>query len=209
MTIHRFAVDTGQISPGTFDAVWQSYRTEAEQRHTKIALHDVEVADIKLARQLADEIINVSGAEMQVYLRTDNNDNDDVWDEDADPTYWNPVPMKAYFKPAPVEVQLEKWGADMGEHRTEVVFSHRQLYEKFQKRMLRPGDVIQLPYNAAAINPKNFRITNATPSGNFRYIWLYYTCQVEILTADITVRPQEDMPTEEHLRTNGVYRESI
>ena len=50
---------------------------------------------------------------------------------------------------------------------------------------------------------------NATPSGNFRYIWLYFTCQVEILTADITVRPEEDMPTEEHVRTNGVYRESI
>jgi hypothetical protein len=209
MTIHRFAVDTGQINPGVFDSVWESYRSETEQRHTKIAIHDTEVADIKLARQLADEIIHVSGAEIKVFLRTDNADHDDVFDEDADPTYWNPMPMKAFFKPAAIEIELKKWGADMETHRTEVSFSHRQLYTKFGNRMLRSGDVLQLPYNAAAISPKNFRIINATPSGNFRYIWLYYTCQVEVLTADITVRTEEDMPQEESLKTGGVYRESI
>ena len=78
-------------------------------------------------------------------------------------------------------------------------------------RMLRTGDVIQLPYNAAttALNPKNYRILNATPSGNFRYNWLYLTCQLETLTADITVRPEEDMPTEETTLDGGQYRESI
>lgn len=209
MTIHRFSVNTGDINPGVFDSVWESNRTEIEQRHTKIALHDTEVADIKLVRQLADEIIHVSGAEIKVFLRTDNEDHDDIWDEDADLTYWNPVSMKAFFKPAAIEIELEKWGADMATHSTEVAFSHRQLHAEFGDRMLRIGDVLQLPYNAAAISPKNFRITNATPSGNYRYIWLYYTCQVEVLTADITVRTEEDMPAEEHLKTGGVYRESI
>ena len=77
--------------------------------------------------------------------------------------------------------------------------------------MLRTGDVVQLPYNAAtmALNPKNYRILNATPSGNFRYNWLYLTCQLETLTADIAVRPEEDMPAEEPIRTGGQYRESI
>lgn len=209
MPIHRFAVDTGEISPDIFTSVWESYRTEAEQRHTQIAIHDPSTGDVKLARQLADEMIHVSGAEVQVYLRTNNEDFDHVLDADADPTYWNPVSMKAFFKPAPVEVELTKWGADVGENRIEVIFSHRQLYEKFGDRMLRVGDVLTLPYNAAAINPTNYRITNATPSGNFRYIWLYLTCQVEVLTADITVRPKNDMPVEEQVKTNGVYRESI
>jgi hypothetical protein len=208
MTIHRFAIDTGQLTPGKFASVWESMRSDSEQRHTKIALHDEDSPDIKMARQLADEIIHISGAEIEVYLRTDNNDNDEVFDEDADPTYWEPVPMKAYFKPQPIELELKKWGADMENHREEIIFSHRQLYAEFGERMLRTGDVLRIPYNAAAINPTTYRVTNATPSGNFRYIWLYFTCQVEVLTADITVRPKEDMPVEEHIRTGDAYRES-
>ena len=93
MTIHRFAIDTGQLSPGKFTSVLESSRSDVEQRHTKIALHDEESADIRYARQLADEIIHVSGAEIEVYLRTDNADNDSVWDADADPTYWQPILM--------------------------------------------------------------------------------------------------------------------
>ena len=209
MTIHRFAVDTNQPDPGKFTSVLESFRSDVEQRHTKIALHDDESSDIKLARQLADEIIHVSGAEIEVYLRTDNADNDSVWDADADPTYWQPISMKAYFKPSPIELELKKWGADLENHREEVIFSHRQLYHETNERMLRIGDVLKLPYNSATINPTTYRITNATPSGNFRYVWLYFTCQVEVLTADITVRPKEDMPEEEPVKTGGVYRESI
>jgi hypothetical protein len=65
--------------------------------------------------------------------------------------------------------------------------------------MLRAGDVIQVPYNAATplLSPKNFRITNVTPSGNFRYNWLYLTCQAEVLTADVTVRPPDEAPMQE------------
>ncbi len=208
MTIHRFAVDTGQLSD-KFTSVLPSMRTDVEQRHTKIALHDEESADIRLARSLADEMINVSGAEIQLYLRTDNADNDNVWDEDANPTYWDSIPIKAFFKPEPIEIELKKWGVDLENNRTEVVFSHRQLYEEFGERMLRIGDVLHLPYNAANINPEYYRIVNATPSGNFRYVWLYFTCQVEVLTADITVRPKEDMPVEEHIRSGGAYLESL
>ena len=209
MTIHRFAINTGQSGPGKFSSVLSSIRTDVEQRHTPVALHDEESADIRLARSLADEMINVSGAEIQLYLRTDNADNDAVWDADADPTYWSSIPIKAFFKPAPLEMELKKWGVDLENNRTEVVFSHRQLYELFNDRMLRTGDVLHLPYNAASVNPDYYRIVNATPSGNFRYIWLYFTCQVEVLTADITVRPREDMPVEEHIRSGGAYLESL
>ncbi len=209
MTIHRFAYNTGQVASHNFDAVWESFRSAVEQRNTPLQLHDPDIGDLRLARLLADEMINVSGAEIKLYQRTDNADFDDTWDEDADPTYWPAIFMKAYFKPAPLEIELKQWGADLNSHRTEVVFSHRQLYAQFGERMLRVGDVIQLPYNAASINPKNFRVVNATPTGNFRYQWLYLTCQTELLTADITVRPEEDMPTEDILRTNATFRESI
>ncbi len=207
---YRFAVDIGQVSPAQFDTVLQSYRSDVEQRHTPLALHDAGSADVAYARLQADEIINVSGAEVVVYVRTENADHDTVWDEDPDPTYWNPVPLKGFFKPQPLEAELKKWGAEVV-NKTEVVFSHRQLHELFGERMLRTGDVIQLPFNAAtmAVNPKNYRVLNGTPSGNFRYTWLYFTCQVETLTADLTVRPEEDMPEDEQVRSGGQYRESL
>lgn len=208
--IHRFAVDVGQTDESLFTSALDNYQPEPDQRHTPIAIHDPENNDVKLARTLADEMINVSGAEVKVYVRTDNADFDAVWDEDPDPTYWSAMDMKAFFKPEPIQLELSKWGAD-SKNTTEVTFSHKQLYEKLGERMLRTGDVIQLPYNAtSALGPKNYRVLNGTPAGNFRYIWLYYTCQVETLTADVTVRPEsDDLPMDdEQLRTNGQYRES-
>lgn len=208
MGLHRFAINTGQVSPDKFNSIWESHRSDVEQRHTPVALHDEGSADVRLARREAEEIINVSGAEVKVYLRTDNEDYDNVWDEDADPSYWPSVPMKAFFKPEPLQAELQLWGADTPNN-TEVVFSHWQLIDKFGERMLRAGDVIQLPYNAATNSPQNYRVLNATPTGNFRYIWLYMTCQVETLTADITVRVEEDMPSEDQMKAGGVYRESL
>jgi hypothetical protein len=208
MGIHRFAANTGQISPGTFSSVWESYRSGIDQRHSKLAIHDPENPDIRLARSLAQEQINIAGAEVKVFVRTENADFDAVWDEDPDPTYWQPLFLKAFFKPEPIETELTKWGADTT-NKTEVVFNHFAIHDELGERMLRTGDVIQLPYNAAAINPTNYRVLNATPTGNFRYVWLYLTCQVETLTADVAVRPEDDMPTEEQIRTNGQYRESL
>lgn len=211
MPIYRFAVDTDQSGGADLDQAHTDFRSDVEQRHTPVAIHDPESNDLKLARKMADEIINVSGAEVKVYLRTENQDYDKLWDADADPTYWNPVPMKAYFKPAPLELELKKWGADT-ENKTEIVFSHRQVFQKFGDRMLRVGDVVQVPYNSAteALNPRYFRVTNATPSGNFRYFWLYLTCQVTLLTGDVTVRPADASPMPvEPMPEKGGYRESL
>lgn len=209
MPLYNFAVDTGQVTPDEFNSVLVSYRSDVEQRHTHIAIHSPESADILLARRLADEIINVSGAEINLWVRTDNNDFDSVWDEDPDPTYWNRVQMKAFFRPEPLQTELKQWGLDT-KNKPDVVFSHRQVIEQLGDRMIRAGDVIQLPYNSAlAFGPRNFRVLNSSPSGNFRYIWLYFACQVETLTADITVRVEDDIQESEQIRTGGHYRESL
>lgn len=208
MGLHRFAANTGQVSPDKFNTIWESYRSDIERRHTPVAIHDESSADIRLARRMAEEQINVSGAEVKVFLRTDNEDFDQVFDEDPDPTYWSPVLMKAFFKPEPLQAELQLWGVDTP-NKSEIVFSHWQVIEEFGERTLRTGDIIQLPYNASNNSPKNFRVLNSTPTGNFRYIWLYLTCQVETLTADVTVRVEDDIPQEEHIKTGGSYRESI
>jgi hypothetical protein len=187
------------------------FRNDSEQRNSLLSLFANEAPDLKLARKLVDESINISGAEVIVYLRTDNADFNDLWEEDADPTYWNPFRIKAYFKPAPIDIELKKSGVDI-ENKMEISFSHRQIYIVCRERMLRPGDVVRVPYNGAQkeITPKYFRITNSTPSGNFRYNWLYLQCKAESLSADITVRPQRDIIAEdEAIKTNGVFRESL
>ncbi len=188
----------------------QSFRSDAEQRHTPLAIYNEDSADIQLARRLADEAINVSGAEVLVFQRTNNSDYDTVFDEDTDPTYWPALSFKAYFKPEPLQVTLEKWGAE-GVNKAEVVFNHHQLFSLVGERMLRAGDVIQLPHNTITLKPKNYRVLNGSPTGNFRYTWLYFTCQVETLTADITVRVEDDLPPtlENEAQANGVYRESL
>ncbi len=213
MAIYSFGVSTDQIPEGDlFTQVIQDTRTEAQQRYTPLALHNDDSKDLQQARKHADEIINVSGAEVKIHVRTENEDYDHVWDSDSDPTYWNAVTLKGFFKPQPLEAELKKWGSEVI-NKTEIVFSHRQLYEEFGERMLRTGDVVKLPYNSVtqATDPKYFRVLNGTPSGNFRYNWLYFTCQLEVLTADVTVRPAEDlpMPVDEEIRSGGVYREGI
>jgi hypothetical protein len=204
---YRFGQIVG-VDAVSYDAVYESMRSDIDQRNTPLALHDPGSNDVKLARQQADEMINVSGATVTVYTRTNNSDFDTVWDEDPDPTYWNPVQLKGFYKPNPIEMELNRWGLDTT-NKTDIIFSHRQLYELLGDRMLRIGDVVQIPYNAVTLGLRNYRILNATPSGQFRYIWLYYTCQLELLTADITVRPEGDMQTDDDLPSGGVYRESL
>lgn len=211
--IYSFGHSFDQVPEGDlFTKVAKDFRSDVQQRYTQVAIHDKDSNDLAQARKQADEIINVSGAEIVVYTRTENADYDNVWDADPDPTYWNPVPMKAFFKPQPLESELKKWGVDT-ENKTEIVFSHRQVFELFGERMLRSGDVVRIPYNVAtqATAPKNFRITNATPSGNYRYYWLYFTCAIEVLTADMTVRPSDDLPmaVDPGIRDNSSFRESL
>ncbi len=211
MPIYAFGIDTNQSGGDIFDSVGNDHRSDMEQRHTLLAVHNPTNNDLKTARALAEEMINVSGAEIKLYIRTDNADYDKLWDADPDPTYWNPIPIKAFFKPQPLELELKKWGAD-SVNKTELVFSHLQLFRLFNDRMVRVGDVVQIPYNSAVegLNPKYYRIVNASPSGNYRYNWLYFNCQIEALTADMTVRPDDASPLPaENLMEQRAYRESI
>ncbi len=193
-----------------FMSVAADFRSDSEQFNSPLSLFANEAPDLKMARKLVDESININGAVVNIYLRTDNADYNDVWDEDADPTYWNPFKIKGFFKPSALDLELKKSGVDI-ENKMEISFSHRQIYIACRERMLRVGDVVKVPFNGAQkdIAPKFYRVVNASPSGNFRYNWLYITCKLESLTGDITVRPIKDVISDEDvLKTNGAYRES-
>jgi len=205
MTVYNFnSSNDNNYVPSRTD-----FRSDVEQIHSMLSVHNPDANDTKTVKKFADETINISGAMVDVYVRTDNADYDNVWREDPNPTYWNPFKIKAFFKPEPLESELQSWGVDTS-NTTAVVFSYNMLYEKLGERMLRPGDVLQLPYNSHYISPKNYRVTNATPVGNYRYNWLYFECRVETLTADVVVRVEEDLlDNNDDDYDNGVYRESI
>lgn len=205
MTIPNFGRING-VSESDFANIYNSFTNKSED--SKLAQYNNDAADLKLARSMVEEQINISGADVIVYLRTDNGDHDNVWDEDADPTYLNPVNMKAYYKPEPIQSELTRWGVDT-KTKLEITFAYTHIVKEFGDRLLRPGDVIQIPYNNLNINPINYRVLNATPMGNHRYNWLFIQCSVEQLTADITVRVTDDMPIDEDIDNNGVYRETL
>lgn len=175
-----------------------NFRSDVEQEEPLSQLHNPKSKDISLAEKLSREAIRTSGAHVMVYVRTNNSDHDDVWDEDSDPTYFNAIQMKAYFKPEPTELELKKWGLE-SENKTEVVFAMSDVQQNWPNRLIRAGDVIELPYNhpVAELDPGFYRVINASPSGNYRYHWLYLNCTVSTLTADITVRVVNDMPNED------------
>ncbi len=158
-----------------------------------VAAYNQDSDDIKMARSMAEEAVNASGASVEVSRRTDNADHDGVWDADADPTYWAPVIMRATFKQEAPEAELLKWGRDRPTA-TEMTFSHLGVYKKFGDRMLRSGDVIKAPEPSSVTGTvtgyRFFRITEVVPSGAYKFQWLYITCHVEALTGDVTVDPE-------------------
>jgi len=208
MPLYDFGNRDELPGPSQFLQQSQDNRTEQEKVNGALSVYNPESPEVLLARTNADEMINTSGAEVKIYPRTDNADFDLVWEEDPDPTYLNHYKIKAFFKPANLKIELKKWGIDTAAP-TEVIFSHRQLFEVLGERMLRAGDVIYLPYNAAAINPTHYKVTNGAPSGNYRYMWLYFTCQAVILKADTTVRVQDDLQERFQADPGGAgFRES-
>lgn len=178
--IHRFSSTSNSPKPL---GQGSSLRSDIQRVHSPLQIHDPDSRDIVLANRLAQELIHISGASVIVYPRTENESYDKVWEEDADPTYKAGIQIKGWFAPKPTETQLRPWGVDI-ENQTTVVFCRDEVYQLFKKRMIREGDIIELPYDASLRRLDRFRVLNAFDSGNFRYGWLYYSCVVENITDD-------------------------
>ena len=187
MSIYNFSIgDDSPYNAPNSDAL--DFRSDVEKQFPNIQLYDPNNPDIAMAMSLARENINVCGASVVVYARTDNADVDEVWGEDADPSYWQPFDIKAFFVPKPLEMELTKWGVDIPND-TDIVFCRQDIIEKLGERILRVGDVIQVPNNSIAYKPKNYIVKNAQEIGNYMFNWLYIKCNTELLSGDITVQP--------------------
>ncbi len=191
--IHRFGMLTNDVVPIS-DGL--DNRDEAQRANPLYQVDDKEAPDISTAYKIAEEMINVNGAHVVMHARTDNEDVDEVFDEDPDPTYWNPIPMRAFFTPQPLERELTKWGADAADNKTEVVFLRSHIFKEFGSRLLRAGDLIEIPYNSVSkARPKYYQVDTAQETGMYRYQWLYVTCKVTLLTGDTDIRPHMEAET--------------
>jgi len=184
--IHRFSQVNDKANDIAAGQKQPSFRSDVSQENPLIQLHDPDSPDMAYAARVAKEIIRISGAHVIVYTRTHNNDVDDVWEEDANPTYRAGKHYKAFFVPEPIKTELTRFGSDT-ENNVEIVFDREQIYQDFGDRMLHAGDIIEVPYNSAFHRLGKFRILNARDSGNFRYKFLYFTCECQNITDDITI----------------------
>ena len=168
-----------------------SFRSDVETSNPLYSVQNQTSQDIATVQRIAHEMIQ-RYALVNVHCRTDNADHDKVFDEDPDPTYWPPIPLKAFFVPKPLEYELTLWGVD-APNQTEIVFSMVDINDNFRERLLRSGDLIEIPYNSQSKQrPKYYKVDNAQEFGNFRYVWLYLKCQTTNIVGDPNIRPAYD-----------------
>jgi hypothetical protein len=186
--IHNFGQQREQYI--TIDSV-PDFRTEVEKQLTPLSIYNHDKPDIAYAERMAEEVINVSGAWITLFLKQPKGDSAEieVWDEDADPLYSAGKKIKAYFKPEPVLAELTRWGVDVP-IRITVVFSRASLMNDVSigPRLLLPGDVIEAPYNLPSVlnmGPLRFRVLNSSQDGFFHYRWLYLKATCELLVGDL------------------------
>jgi len=179
------------------------FRSGAEQENSLLSIFDHNNPDIAYMEREALTYIFDAGAWTNVYLRTnDLGQVDPVWEEDSNPIYEQPHKFKGVFAPDSVAISMVKWGLDSSV-KFKVSYSRAWLLHTLGDRLIRKGDVIRIPHNTmqqlqnteyldGKVNQMDqFRVLEATDTGNFNYRWLYWTCTVEPLTGDISVRVEE------------------
>lgn len=167
-----------------------------------VAIFDDTNPEIARMEREALEYISISGADTKIYLRVnDLGGVDEVWEEDSQPLYEQPVLVKGQYVPDAMNLALSKWGYESNSS-FDINYSRANLSSLFGPRLIRVGDVIEI-YHNTLVQTQNtefldgnlglankFRVLRATDKGNFNYRWLYWSCTVELLTGNISVRPE-------------------
>lgn len=185
MPVYRFNQPTFSIDNSP------DFRTERQKQLSPANIYNPDVEDLAMAERMAEELCNISGAFINVYLRVENEANvDDVFKEDSDPTYDDPVMMKGVWRPEPLKTELTKWGADATNVAT-IAFSRATVIKKL-RRPVRAGDILAAPQNQI-LQDHNldqqqdllfYRVLDAQNDGNYRFRWLYWKCIAEPILGD-------------------------
>jgi hypothetical protein len=183
------------------------HRNDSEKLNSSLSVYNHDNPDIAYAERLSEEIINVSGAWVMIFKRR-RNEGDEVWDEDADPTYKRGKRMKGYFVPEPAEISVTRWGVDV-ENQTTIVFSRAVILREFGNLMVGEGDLIVVPHNSligtqftdmrSGTNNRmdTYRVIKSGDTINFKYRWIYWSCLCQNIiddkTIDVDFRKEENL----------------
>ena len=183
------------------------FRSDSEQQNSLVSIYNHDNPDIAYAERLAYEWINISGAWVMVFKRTQNRGNkDELWEEDADPTYYKGIKIKGYLLLQPAENTLTRWGVDT-QNQVTIHFSRASILHTFGAKMIADGDVIIVPHNTLTVTQNNdlrtgvgnrmdrYRVIKACDTGNSRFRWLYWTVQAENLLGDKSVAVEFPLET--------------
>jgi hypothetical protein len=181
----------------TIDMI-SDFRSDDEKLNSPLSLYNHQNVDIAYAERTVEEMINLAGAWVTVFKRRRTSRRDEVWEEDADPTYRNGIKLKGKFAPEPAKITLSRFGVDV-ENNATIHFSRANVIKLFGKHMISEGDVILVPHNTMTVvqntdlreGPGNridkYRVLESSDTGNFRYRWLYWTCIIQNITGDETI----------------------
>lgn len=167
-------------------------RSDIDRQFTPLSVYNQAKPDYAYAERLAEETINIGGAWVTVFLKqpyVDQEGIEDVWDEDPDPVYNQGFHMKAWVKVDSLNLELTRYGMDSPLQLT-VVFPRAVLAKETGiERLLVPGDILEVPYNAPRLRgPARFRVINSYDSGNWHYRWLYFTTVCELILDDKSLK---------------------
>lgn len=180
---HRFSRSDEATTKTNSRERLATHRTDVQRTFPLIQQHDAQSQDHGLASSLAEEIVQIGGGLVTVYLKGKSTAYDDVWEEDADPVYSSGIRLKAHFVPQPVEAQLTLWGIDT-ESKPTIIFAKEEVIREVGDRLIIVGDLVDVPYNAVGIKPDRYLVNNSFDVGNFRYNWLYWGCTCETAPND-------------------------
>ena len=185
------------------------HRSDQEKINSPISVYNHDSADLAYAERLSEEIVNISGAVVFVFKRTRNEGNrDEVWEEDADPTYKAGVMLKGRLAPEPAEIALTRWGVDVP-NRVTITFSRAVIFKEFGTDMIVEGDVLVVPHNTligtqftdirsgVGNRMDQYVVVKSGDTGNFKFRWLYWTLILQALGADDTI--QVDFRKDPHI----------
>lgn len=198
MPIHPFESQKEEYS--TIDRI-PDFRTDVQKEATPLSIYNHQKNELALAEKWAEEQVNISGAWVTVFTKDvvvpdqapqgQGQDLSDPFDEDADPIYNKGMNMKALFKPDSISLEMTRWGVD-APTKAEVIFARAPLLSIFGERLIKPGDVIELPYNEPVVQSnagsRRFVVNNSYSTEFYHYRWLYYKAVVELQTGDQAVQ---------------------
>ena len=175
-------------------------RSDQEKLDSLLSVYNHGSPDIAYAERLMEEVSNLSGGWITVFKRNRNPGNkDEVWDEDADPTYRKGIKVKGFFAPAPAEITLTKFGVDI-ENNVTIHFSRAITLHEFGKEMITEGDVLIVPHNTLTAaqstdlrdGPMNrvdtYRVLKSADTANFKYRWLFWSVTCQNVTGDTSIQ---------------------